>query len=585
MPVITERPSPIDPALVSTLNKLTLGGTGTSGTSVGDMGTSNPRSARFADTTALPPTILGSNAALRGSSPSASSLEDRRRSPPVVLRDPEGVLLKFIEHLLAPEHSDSDPHLVAIGYELEALHSIYPGSVHLSVTSRPPSVDLFRDSIRDPVLDTVLPRPSDPPLEPTTNTQPDPSSPEVERSGSRDSQTWADAVFDASIWSPGERIRAGSSIRALETHSCLGYPPVLPQPPFLSFLVPPSPPRSTPDTPLVPFPTFHSGISPRYHVARSTNPHGQSATSPAPSSPPPAPPSSRATSASLRTAGDLDADGNLVPVPRRPSPRPTFSYSRDGDGHNKDKDGSTTPAALHAAEKGERPDFLIHVSTPIVDRKSTFMGHAVRVTDEREVPLVIHEILSDKKVAKAAHPAIFAYRIAKDVGGAAGKVYASGESCGCGLAFLPPQPRNAGQTHTIIPIASPLIQTFLSHSDFSSPAPSRPLNPTLPNHITLGAASPFKPLLRPSADPLTPTDCDDDGETAAGSRLAHLLEILEVENVLVVVTRWFGGIHLGPDRFKHINQVGRDALEVGGFLEGESGGGAGGAGKGKGRRR
>jgi hypothetical protein len=49
------------------------------------------------------------------------------------------------------------------------------------------------------------------------------------------------------------------------------------------------------------------------------------------------------------------------------------------------------------------------------------------VTDEREVPLVIHEILSDKKVARAAHPAIFAYRIAKEVGGAAGKVYAAGE--------------------------------------------------------------------------------------------------------------------------------------------------------------
>jgi putative IMPACT (imprinted ancient) family translation regulator len=55
--------------------------------------------------------------------------------------------------------------------------------------------------------------------------------------------------------------------------------------------------------------------------------------------------------------------------------------------------------------------------------------------------------------------------------------------------------------------------------------------------------------------------------------------------VLVIVTRWFGGIHLGPDRFKHINQAGRDALEVGGFLESESGGGAGAAGKGKGRRR
>ena len=36
--------------------------------------------------------------------------------------------------------------------------------------------------------------------------------------------------------------------------------------------------------------------------------------------------------------------------------------------------------------------------------------------------------------------------------------------------------------------------------------------------------------------------------------------------MLVVVTRYFGGIHLGPDRFKHINQAARDALEAGGFL-------------------
>ncbi|EPQ58958.1 UPF0029-domain-containing protein [Gloeophyllum trabeum ATCC 11539] len=62
-------------------------------------------------------------------------------------------------------------------------------------------------------------------------------------------------------------------------------------------------------------------------------------------------------------------------------------------------------------------------------------------------------------------------------------------------------------------------------------------------------------------------DNDDDGETAAGGRIAHLLHILEVNNVLVVVTRFFGGIHLGPDRFKHINQVARNALELGGFLD------------------
>lgn len=41
----------------------------------------------------------------------------------------------------------------------------------------------------------------------------------------------------------------------------------------------------------------------------------------------------------------------------------------------------------------------------------------------------------------------------------------------------------------------------------------------------------------------------------------------DVDNVLIVVTRYFGGIHLGPDRFKHINQAARNALEDGGFLD------------------
>ncbi|KAN0065771.1 hypothetical protein ACQY0O_000901 [Thecaphora frezii] len=63
-------------------------------------------------------------------------------------------------------------------------------------------------------------------------------------------------------------------------------------------------------------------------------------------------------------------------------------------------------------------------------------------------------------------------------------------------------------------------------------------------------------------------DCDDDGESAAGGRLAHLLSLLELTNVIVVVSRWFGGIHLGPDRFKLINRAARDALELAGMVSG-----------------
>ncbi|KAF6029657.1 IMPACT [Bugula neritina] len=56
-------------------------------------------------------------------------------------------------------------------------------------------------------------------------------------------------------------------------------------------------------------------------------------------------------------------------------------------------------------------------------------------------------------------------------------------------------------------------------------------------------------------------DCDDDGEAQAGSRVLHLLNIVGAVNVLVVVSRWYGGILLGPDRFKHINNCARNILE------------------------
>lgn len=80
-------------------------------------------------------------------------------------------------------------------------------------------------------------------------------------------------------------------------------------------------------------------------------------------------------------------------------------------------------------------------------------------------------------------------------------------------------------------------------------------------------------------------DCDDDGEAAAGGRLMTLLSILNVVNVMVVVTRWYGGIQLGPARFKHINNAARDSLVKGGFvndgLQGDQGASSSGASKSK----
>jgi len=120
---------------------------------------------------------------------------------------------------------------------------------------------------------------------------------------------------------------------------------------------------------------------------------------------------------------------------------------------------------------------------PIIDRKSAFVGRACRISDPAQVPAILSFLAADRRVAKAAHPVINAWR------------------CQVGNVL---------------------------HQDN-----------------------------------------DDGGESAAGGRLAHLLQILDVKNVLVIVTRYFGGTLLGADRFKNINQAARDALELGGFIQGK----------------
>jgi len=61
-------------------------------------------------------------------------------------------------------------------------------------------------------------------------------------------------------------------------------------------------------------------------------------------------------------------------------------------------------------------------------------------------------------------------------------------------------------------------------------------------------------------------DYDDDHEAGAGRRLAHLLQNRCDDGVFVMVSRWYGGIELGTDRFKIINRVARELLEKNGIL-------------------
>lgn len=47
----------------------------------------------------------------------------------------------------------------------------------------------------------------------------------------------------------------------------------------------------------------------------------------------------------------------------------------------------------------------------------------------------------------------------------------------------------------------------------------------------------------------------DDGEAGAGNVILRMLEREGVENHIIVVTRWFGGKHLGGDRFRHVAEA------------------------------
>uniref|UniRef100_A0A7S4LDR0 RWD domain-containing protein n=2 Tax=Eutreptiella gymnastica TaxID=73025 RepID=A0A7S4LDR0_9EUGL len=76
---------------------------------------------------------------------------------------------------------------------------------------------------------------------------------------------------------------------------------------------------------------------------------------------------------------------------------------------------------------------------------------------------------------------------------------------------------------------------------------------------------------------------DDDGETGAADKLLYLVQVSDAKDVLIVVTRWYGGIHLGPDRFRHISTVAKELLQQQDYISQR--GQDGGAGKAKGKSR
>lgn len=48
---------------------------------------------------------------------------------------------------------------------------------------------------------------------------------------------------------------------------------------------------------------------------------------------------------------------------------------------------------------------------------------------------------------------------------------------------------------------------------------------------------------------------NDDGESGAGLVILRMLERDGLYGEIVVVTRWYGGKHLGGDRFRHVQEA------------------------------
>jgi putative IMPACT (imprinted ancient) family translation regulator len=54
---------------------------------------------------------------------------------------------------------------------------------------------------------------------------------------------------------------------------------------------------------------------------------------------------------------------------------------------------------------------------------------------------------------------------------------------------------------------------------------------------------------------------NDDGEAGAGMVITRMLVREGLQNHIVVVTRWYGGKHLGGDRFRHVQSAVRYYLD------------------------
>jgi hypothetical protein len=124
------------------------------------------------------------------------------------------------------------------------------------------------------------------------------------------------------------------------------------------------------------------------------------------------------------------------------------------------------------------------------------------------------------------------------------------------------------QKSTFLAHAAPCTSRSQALSQITSLISSSKKLATATHNITAYRIRLRQPTSPPSSPPTYIQDSNDDGESAAGSRLLHLLQVMGCEDVVVVVTRWYGGVKLGGERFRCIGNVAREVLVKGGWGKG-----------------
>jgi hypothetical protein len=104
--------------------------------------------------------------------------------------------------------------------------------------------------------------------------------------------------------------------------------------------------------------------------------------------------------------------------------------------------------------------------------------------------------------------------------------------------------------------------TFIGRAiTITSPSQARSeVQKLLAAHPDLREASHNITAWRVSGDHGVIEDSNDDGESGGGRHILGLLQSSDIVGVLLVVSRWYGGIMLGVDRWRIMSQVSRDAL-------------------------